>query len=55
MKFEFSDKVQGLMDRVSHFMEEHVYPAEKEYHDFIEQAEKRWTIPPISRLRLRTQ
>jgi len=35
------------MDRVSHFMAEQVYPAEKEYHDFIEQAEDRWTIPPV--------
>jgi len=47
MDFEYSRKVQDLRARVSRFMEKYVYPAEATYFDFIEQADNRWTVPPI--------
>ncbi len=47
MDFDFSPKAQGLMARVSEFMNEHVYPAEQSYFGFIEEAENRWTVPPV--------
>lgn len=46
MEFEFSDKVKNLQERVSRFMENHVYPIEHDYPKFFEQAENRWTTPP---------
>jgi acyl-CoA dehydrogenase len=46
MEFEFSDKVKNLQERVSSFMENHVYPIEHDYPKFFEQAENRWTTPP---------
>jgi acyl-CoA dehydrogenase len=33
MTFEFSAKVQDLQKRVAAFMEEHVYPSERRYHE----------------------
>src|SRR5690606_406017 len=47
MDFTFSDKVADLAARLESFMEAHVYPAEKEYHDYVEKSANRWTIPPI--------
>jgi len=47
MNFEHSPKVRELMTRVEAFMETHVYPAEAGYFEFVEQAENRWTIPPV--------
>ncbi len=47
MQLEFSNKVRELISRVSQFMDEYVYPAEQTYHDHVEQAIDRWTIPPI--------
>lgn len=47
MDFTFSDKVADLAARLERFMEDYVYPAEKEYHEFVEKSANRWTIPPI--------
>ena len=47
MNFEFSGKVKTLVARITDFMDQHVYPAEEIYADFLEQAENRWTIPPV--------
>ncbi|MEL7312063.1 MAG: acyl-CoA dehydrogenase [Pseudomonadota bacterium] len=47
MNFDYTDKVEGLRQRVLAFMDEHIYPNESTYHDFIENADDRWTIPPI--------
>lgn len=45
MQFEYTDKVQELIDRVNAFMDEHVYPAEA---IFAQQLEKdRWSTPAI--------
>jgi acyl-CoA dehydrogenase len=45
MDFEFSDKVRELQDRVSKFMDEHVYPIEDEYDEHV--AHAGWSTPPI--------
>jgi len=45
MDFEFSDKVRELQDRVSKFMDEHVYPIEDEYDEHV--ANAGWSTPPI--------
>jgi acyl-CoA dehydrogenase len=45
MDFEFSPKVKNLQERVTAFMNEHIYPNEKLYYDQI--AEDRWRPVPI--------
>jgi acyl-CoA dehydrogenase len=47
MDFDYSKKVNELRARVDDFMRENVYPAESEYFRFIEEAESRWSIPPV--------
>ncbi|NVK43785.1 MAG: acyl-CoA dehydrogenase family protein [Oceanospirillaceae bacterium] len=47
MHFEHSPKVRDLLGRLERFMDDHVYPAEPAYHDFIERSDNRWVIPPI--------
>jgi len=47
MYFEFTDKVKRLQKRVTEFMEEYVYPNETTYNDQLNEAESRWSIPPI--------
>jgi acyl-CoA dehydrogenase len=47
MQFDHSLKVRELMQRVEAFMDAHVYPAEQAYFEYVEQAEDRWTIPPV--------
>ncbi|MCW9039538.1 MAG: acyl-CoA dehydrogenase family protein, partial [Rhodospirillales bacterium] len=46
MDFDFSDKVKDLQKRVSGFMDEHVHPNEKLYHDQTEEG-GRWCAPPV--------
>ena len=46
MDFQFNDRVRGLQDRVSRFMDEHIYPLEAEYGEHVEAAGG-WTTPPI--------
>lgn len=47
MHFEFSDKVKKLQQEVTDFMEEYVYPNEKTYNEQLNEANSRWTVPPI--------
>lgn len=47
MDFEYSDKVVALRQKLIRFMDEHVYPAEQKYYDYIKPEAQRWTIPPI--------
>ena len=47
MDFDYTPKVQALRERLLAFMEEHVYPNEATYHDWLSTADDRWTIPPI--------
>ncbi len=41
MEFEYSDKVQALRRRLAEFMDEHVYPSERRFHDEIDSGD-RW-------------
>ncbi len=45
MNFEYSEKVQDLIKRVSRFMEENVLPVEDEMHHQV--AENPWSTPPL--------
>lgn len=47
MTISVSQRAEDLKLRVEAFMNEHVYAAEEVYNDFIDNAENRWTIPPI--------
>ena len=47
MNFDYSEKVQELREELTEFMDEHVYPNEKTYHEQLNAAESRWTVPPI--------
>jgi acyl-CoA dehydrogenase len=47
MNFDYSDKVINLQKRLGHFMDSHVYPAERRFREEIENAENRFSIPPV--------
>lgn len=47
MDFEYSPKVAALRERVSAFMERHVYPNEALYFATLDESASRWTIPPV--------
>lgn len=47
MDFAPSAKAQDFAQRLTAFMEEHVYPAEQVYHDQHVQLGDRWAVPPI--------
>lgn len=46
MDFQFDDKVRELQDRLTRFMDQHVYPIEADYSRHLEEAGG-WTTPPI--------
>jgi len=45
MNFEYSDKVKELINRVTSFMEEHVFPNEEEMHKQV--SLDPWSTPPL--------
>lgn len=47
MNFEHSQKVQTYIDRLNAFMDQHIYPNEKAYHDYFKTAAQRWQSPPL--------
>ncbi|RUM98264.1 acyl-CoA dehydrogenase [Pseudaminobacter arsenicus] len=47
MDFTLSERTRSIADRLTAFMEEHVYPAEASYHAHVMTAADRWTIPPV--------
>ena len=46
MNFEYTDKVKDLQERVSAFMDEHIYPNEETYAAQIDEGD-RWQAPAI--------
>lgn len=42
MDFEYSEKMTSLLARVEAFMDEHVYPIEKAYYDFVHDQTNLW-------------
>jgi acyl-CoA dehydrogenase len=47
MDFDYSPKVMEAKERLEAFMDEHVYPAEREHHDFVMAPENLWKQPPV--------
>ncbi len=47
MEFEFSEKTKDFRARIEAFMDELVYPNEATFHEQLEAAESRWSVPPI--------
>ncbi len=45
MNFEYSEKVKGLLEKLTAFMDEYVYPNEDKMHQQV--AESNWNTPPI--------
>ncbi len=47
MNFEHSDKVKQLLDNLNMFMDNYIYPIEKDIQDFIEDPANLWQLPPM--------
>lgn len=47
MNFDYTPKTQALMDKLSAFMDEHVYPIEQDYIHAVENAANRWQTPEM--------
>ena len=47
MNFEHSPKAREYVERVSAFMDQHVYPNEKHYHEQLAEPGQRWNCPPL--------
>lgn len=47
MDFNYSERVNELRNQVREFLDTHIVPAEQAYHDFLNQSDSRWKIPPI--------
>ncbi|WP_062343602.1 acyl-CoA dehydrogenase family protein [Novosphingobium sp. CCH12-A3] len=46
MHFEHTDKVKDLLARLEAFMDEHVYPAEQDYYNFVHDQQNLWAEWP---------
>ena len=47
MNFEYTSKINNLIDEIKVFMDKFIYPNEQVYFEAIESSESRWNIPPI--------
>ena len=47
MNFDHSPRVKKLQAKLTAFMEAHIYPNERVVQDFTDNAESRWTVPPV--------
>ena len=47
MSFAPSEKVVEMRERLERFMEEHIYPVEEAYCDYVEDQNNLWTYPPF--------
>ena len=47
MDFEYSDRSKELMEKLTKFMDEVIYPAEPLYEEQMEKAKDRWQLPPV--------
>jgi len=45
MNFEYNDKVKELIQRVTDFMDNHIFPVEQEMHQQV--AQEPWSTPPL--------
>lgn len=52
MNFEYTPKVNNLREKVSRFMDAHIYPLEREYHEWTHNPETMWqAFPPLDGLK----
>jgi len=51
MNFEFSDKVKDLQKRLRAFMEEHIYPNERRFHEHCNGPNRWQPVPVIEELK----
>ena len=51
MLFEFSEKTKDLQERLSAFMDTHIYPNEAEYHRQVSEGDPWKVIPLIEELK----
>lgn len=47
MNFDYSEKTQGLLERINAFMQENVYPVEQQYHDMVANNPHTWRTPSL--------
>ena len=45
MHFEHNEKTTTLATQLNAFMQEHVYPLEKDYHSLFSQPQHQWKTP----------
>jgi acyl-CoA dehydrogenase len=55
MEFHFSPKVKDLQERVTAFMEEHIYPSESKYQEHCEGPNRWQPVPVIEDLKLKAR
>ena len=46
MGFEISDQVRALNAQLQHFMDEHIYPRERDWHEWCHDPEHLWEVLP---------
>jgi acyl-CoA dehydrogenase len=51
MDFEFSDKVKDLQQRLTAFLDEHIYPNERRYHEHVNGPDRWQPVPAIEELK----
>ncbi|MES9968522.1 MAG: acyl-CoA dehydrogenase family protein [Candidatus Thiodiazotropha sp.] len=47
MNFEYTDKVKELMLRIDDFMQEHLFPVEEAFDNFVHDPANLWVVPPV--------
>src|SRR5512145_3498746 len=47
MEFEYSKKTKMYMEQLQDFMDKHVYPNERVFHEQLDVQPSRWQVPPI--------
>lgn len=45
MGFEINDQVRALNAQLQRFMDEHIYPREREWHEWCHDPEHLWEVP----------
>src|SRR5580765_5676929 len=51
MNFDYSPKVKDLQKKLAAFMDEHIYPNERRYHDEIAEGDRWQPVPVIEELK----
>ena len=46
MEFKYNQRTSELLDQIQRFMQEHIYPIEKEIYEFTHNPDSLWVVPP---------